>query len=68
MIINYDKVIEIFSKYPEHFGGTTPREALAINFVDNTRSKETLTYTAKGGHTLAIDLDEDGKVIGIEIC
>lgn len=65
MIVDYDVLVE---KNYSFIGDVSPREALAIKFGSQPRKyKETIVYITVDGSRLAIDLDDKGEVLGIEV-
>ncbi|MBI1745735.1 MAG: DUF2283 domain-containing protein [Acidobacteria bacterium] len=68
MIIKYDDLIKILMKHCSWGDDTSPREALYLDFRSSPeRVKDSLIYHTKDESNLVIDVDEEGKVLGIEI-
>lgn len=68
MIIKYDYLVELLIKHLSWSDDTSPREALYIEFPSTHRKvKDTITYHTADSSLVAIDIDEEGRVLGIEI-
>lgn len=68
MTIDYQALVGILTEYCSWGDDTSPKEALYVRFLSNERkAKETLTYNAADGTIVAIDFDETGAILGIEL-
>lgn len=68
MTIPFDNLIELLTKYGhEYFQDVSPREALYISYPSERRAVKTITYQTADDGTLAIDVNDDGVVLGIEM-
>ena len=68
MVIPVDALIELLTKYGrDYFKGVSPREALYVAYSDKRQAADTITYETTDGGTLAIDVDSNGIVLGIEL-
>jgi hypothetical protein len=67
MIIKYDDLVELLSNHPAA-SEVSPRQALYLQFSAEPRKvKDTVTYHSTDESIVVIDIDEEGKVLGIEI-
>ena len=67
MIIKYDDLVELLNAHPAA-ADVSPRQALYLQFPADARTvKDTITYHSTDDSLVVIDIDENGKVLGIEI-
>jgi hypothetical protein len=67
MIIEFDTLIRILTEHGS-WGSTSPTEALYVKFGNGKREvKDTVTYHTRDGTLVAIDIDENDLVLGIEL-
>lgn len=68
MTIDFEKLVDILMKESSWQGDTSPREALYVEFhSDERKVKDTISYHHTDGGLVAIDINEKGEVLGIEI-
>jgi uncharacterized protein YuzE len=69
MKVDHDKLIQVLSNLFNEPLDTTPKESVYISFPsDHERVvKESLTFHSVNGSNIVIDLDDGGKILGIEI-
>ena len=67
--IKWEPLVSLLGTHgAEFFHGVTPREALYIDFTeDGGGNRNTMTYETAIGGRLVVEVDEDGKVLGIEV-
>jgi hypothetical protein len=67
MIIKYDDLVELLRDHPSA-SEVSPRQALYLQFTSEPRQvKDTVTYHSTDDFIVVLDIDEEGKVLGIEI-
>ena len=68
MTLTHEELIRLLESASSWGDDTSPREALYIGFTsDKGLTKNTVTYHTRAGGLLAVNVDESGKVVGIEI-
>ena len=68
MTIKYEDLVLILKSKEKWRGEVSPREPLYIEFQTSERkASDTTTYQTTEGLTVAIDLNKDEEVIGVEI-
>jgi hypothetical protein len=68
VIIGLDHLTDLLDRLAVSRGDTSAREALAIKFVDvHGPTRRGATFQTASGGLLIIDMDDDGKVVGLEI-
>ncbi|MHB0972581.1 MAG: hypothetical protein ACYC7A_20335 [Thermoanaerobaculia bacterium] len=66
--MKHDELIEFLATHYSSGGDTSPRQALGIDFATEPfKAFDTITYHTAAGGILAIDVDQQGKVLSIEI-
>jgi hypothetical protein len=65
--IKFDELVELLKNHP--LGREVPpKETLYLEFHSpHRRIKDTVTYHSTDDSIVALDINEDGKVLGIEI-
>ena len=65
--ITLNDLISILEKY-RYIDDSSPKETLYIKFTnDKLQAKDTTTYHTVDGGIIALDVDEEGNVFGLEI-
>jgi hypothetical protein len=68
VIIQLEELHTLLEHSGLSFGDTSPSEAVAIKFVAPPRHvSDSVTYHTASGGLLVIDVDDEGKAIGIEM-
>ncbi|MGE5415587.1 MAG: DUF2283 domain-containing protein [Acidobacteriota bacterium] len=68
MILEYDKLIDILAEKCDMKNDTPPNRAFYIQFACDKRVyKETITFETAAGTEIVMDIDKDGRVLGLEI-
>jgi hypothetical protein len=68
LIVRLADLVDLLEKHATWGSDTPPHQALAIDFDGPDRTvKDTLTFPSVGGGTLALDVDDKGRVVSIEI-
>ena len=69
MTITLDDLISILEKHRQIDDETSPRETLYIKFTDSKglKAKDTATYHLVNGGIVALDIDQNEEVFGLEI-
>jgi len=67
MIIRFDDLVELLSSHPDA-QEVSPREALYLKFSTDPKTvKDSIIYKSTDESNIVLDIDEQGKVTGIEI-
>jgi len=68
MIITRDELVDLLMKHATWGDDPSPQESLGIEFDGGGPiAKRSVTYHAVDGGLIVVDLDDTGRVIGIEI-